>query len=103
MAVDDKLFRKLIGYRKYLLQVSISKNGKDNQVSIETFVSYLETLPDIKQKAVNILQVPSKQSQTRISFGIAVTLLRKRTQKNVIYIQTISIDGGRISFQIAIT
>ncbi|MCJ1450777.1 hypothetical protein MMC28_001111 [Mycoblastus sanguinarius] len=59
-----------------------TENGKPSHSAVETFVSYLETLPSSEQKAIEGLKVPAKDSHTGISFDTTIGESIKDVQGN---------------------
>ena len=55
-----------------VLLVDMSEDGKPSHVAVETFVSWLGTLPSGEQKAIDDLKVPATDSHTGIPFDMTI-------------------------------
>ena len=65
-----------------VLLADMTEDGKSSHLAIEVFVSYLETLPNGEQKAIDNLKVPAKDSHTGISFDTTIGEAVKDLQAN---------------------
>lgn len=59
-----------------------TEDGKPSHLALETFVSYLETLPSGEQQAIEDLKVPAKDSHTGIAFDTTIGEAVKDVQGN---------------------
>ena len=55
-----------------VLQVDMSEDGKVSHVAVESFVSYLETLPSGEKEAIDNLKVPATDSHTGMAFDATI-------------------------------
>ena len=59
-----------------------TEDRKPSHLALETFVSYLETLPSGEQQAIENLKVPAKDSHTGIAFDMTIGEAVKDVQGN---------------------
>ena len=65
-----------------ILLADNTEDGKPSHLALETFVSYLETLPSGEQQAIEDLKVPAKDSHTGIAFDSTIGEAVKDVQGN---------------------
>lgn len=65
-----------------MLQEDQSEDGKPSHLAVEAFVSYLETLPSVEQKAIDDLKVPATDSHTGMEFDTTIGEAVKDVQGN---------------------
>ena len=55
-----------------VLKLDVSENGRPSRLAVEEIVSYLQTLPESEQKAIERLRVPAKDSHSGMPFDTTI-------------------------------